>query len=222
MKKLLALLLLSPLAFAELDMDEIKSVESTCNYYFDLTTDIKKCMDSFKTAMKLSEVYLPKGAEMKSPNELKSAGKNVVEIPYTATKKSKVDTCASDDYDCKRRVSEHHQAIWKTVLENESYALTSNKNEWFGFFADGRLMGYTYATDNNDDGEPFGFNMGGAWEMSSYGYSTVDRSFVELFAGKLQCTYMISKKGKLLWFEQKQRNYNNVCPSMLMTNTLTD
>ena len=31
MKKLLALLLLSPLAFAELDMDEIKSVENELN-----------------------------------------------------------------------------------------------------------------------------------------------------------------------------------------------
>jgi hypothetical protein len=217
MKKLLALLLLSPLAFAELDVGEIKSVESTCNYYFSSVTDIKKCKESFKTADSLSEVYLPKGAEMKTPNELKSAGKSVVETPYTAPKKLKVVTCKTNDYACKERVSKGYQEVWKDVLVNTSFELTSNKVEWFGFFEDGQLTGYTYSTDTDDKGEAFGFNMNGAWEMSSYSYSTIDYAYVDLFAGKLQCTYKVSKKGKLFWFEQKKANYNNVCPSMLMS-----
>ena len=80
------------------------------------------------------------------------------------------------------------------------------------------MYGYTYATNNTEDTGRF--NMSGAWEMSDYGYSGVDYAYMELFAGKLQCTYQISKKGKLFWFEQKKANYNNVCPSMLMKSTL--
>lgn len=222
MKKLLALLLLSPLAVAEetefFEVSDIASVESTCNYYFDSGIDITKCMDSFKTAKKLTEVYLPKDAEMKTPNDLKSKGKSVDATPLTTSNKVDIKPCKNDDYACRRRSSEAYQKLWKKELDGKYFELTSNKNEWFSFWKDGTMYGYTYATDSTKDTGRF--NMSGAWEMSDWGYSGVDYAYMELFAGKLQCTYQVSKKGKLFWFEQKEANYNNVCPSMLMKSTL--
>ena len=83
-------------------------------------------------------------------------------------------------------------------------------------YADGTLKGYTFATNNDDDGENFGFDMSGAWEISDYSYTTEDKGFIDLYAGKLQCTYEISKKGNLYWLEQRKANYSNICPDMLM------
>ncbi|MDC1443677.1 hypothetical protein N8448_03410 [Gammaproteobacteria bacterium] len=73
MKKLLALLLLSPLmSVANTPLNDFPSTESTCNYYWDLDSDIQDCINSFKTAKSIEEAYLPSNAdEMKSPNDIK-------------------------------------------------------------------------------------------------------------------------------------------------------
>jgi len=218
MKKLLAIILLIPLAYGNnyAEVKDVPSVESTCNYYWDLQSDVEECLQTFKTAKSLFEVWLPVGAEMKTPNELKNKGKPVLVAPKTSSSKVDIKSCKYDDYACRERSSKAYQKIWKKELDGQVFELTSNITEWFGFWEDGTLNGFTYSTDKNDDGESYGFNMLGAWQMSDFTYSTVDYAYVELFAGKLQCVYEVSKKGKLFWFEQKKVNYNNVCPSMLM------
>lgn len=158
MKKLLAIIFLIPLAYGNdyADVKDTPSVESTCNYYYDLQSDIKECLEAFKKANNFSEVGLPVGAEMKTPNDLKNKGKSVLKTPKTSTNKVNIKSCKNDDYKCKERNSKAYQKIWKEELDGKVFELTSNKNEWLGLWDDGTLSGYTYATNNSEDGEPFG------------------------------------------------------------------
>ena len=44
-------------------------VDYTCEYYWTYSSDVDKCKESFKTAKKFSDTYLPRGAEMKTEED---------------------------------------------------------------------------------------------------------------------------------------------------------
>ena len=134
-----------------------------------------------------------------------------------------LNPCAFNDAKCYEEMSKIYQKTWKKELSGNVYRLTSNKTEWFRFAEDGTLSGWINSTDSTDqtkDKEQLGYNMAGVWEISDYGYSTVNKGHIAIFSGKLQCNYSVSKKANLYWFEKQKANYSNICPSMLMEDPL--
>ena len=110
---------------------------------------------------------------------------------------------------CSQRNASKFKRWWTTQLEDTYFEQNTNKANWLGFKKEGETIGWMPLTG---DGER-GIEMNGAWEVT---YATADYVQVTLYAGQSECTFSVSQKGKLWWFEQTSANYSNICPSTLM------
>ena len=110
---------------------------------------------------------------------------------------------------CATRNQTKFKRWWTTQLEDTYFEQNTNKANWLGFKKEGETVGWMPLTG---DGER-GIEMNGAWEVT---YATADYVQVTLYAGQSECTFSVSQKGKLWWFEQTSANYSNICPSTLM------
>lgn len=233
MKKLfILLLLLSPFAFSKPN----NPIDATCYFYWDTQVDRDTCISSLKKAKNFEDGYLPPNAEMKTVAEYKkkigednSRVSDYFIMPPPSTPKTKqkttepkIDKPPNCDFykkndtqwsECIVKRNKAYQKIWKQELDDSAFYLTSNSNEFFHFMSNGILDGYTMSSTKDDDGNDWGFDMQGAWEIT-YGYENAVN--ISIYAGKLECKYSISKKGTLYWFEKREANYSNICADMLM------
>ena len=113
---------------------------------------------------------------------------------------------------CKGRNNQMFKDWWLPQITNSRFEQNTNEANWLYLGKDSVLLGWLPLTD----GEGTGINMEGAWEFN---YATVNLARITVYAGQSECTFDISKKGKLFWFKQTERNYNNICPSTLMKRT---
>ena len=134
-----------------------------------------------------------------------------VPVPYNITGFQRT-ILENDLIECRNRNSKTFQDWWLPQITNSNFQQNTNKANWLYFQEDSVLSGWLPLTD----GEGTGINMTGAWEIS---YSTANSATITLYAGQSECTFNISKKGKLFWFKQTERNYSNICPSTLMKRT---
>jgi hypothetical protein len=237
MKKLFILLLLSPFAFPEPNT----TIGATCYFYWDSQTDRDKCISSLMKAKNFEDGYLPRNAEMKTIAEYKKKERednrgvsdNFITPPPPKQKTKQKATepktvippsceimkqygTTAQWSECNEKRNKAYKKIWKRELDDSAFSLTSNSNEFFHFMSDGILDGYSMSSTKDEDGNDWGFDMQGAWEVT---YGNEDKGYVSIYAGKLECRYSISKKGKLYWFEKIEANYSNICADMLMKRT---
>ena len=218
MKKLLTLLLLSPLAFAE----QGNIIEANCRAFWGSSSkDIVKCINTWKNASQWGDVHVPVGAE---PNL--NINPEAMYLPpadmetYDASKKPRAEICPDwrangsnqGHYNCQERNNKKFKRWWKPQIVGSRFRQNTNPSNWLLFEAEGVLDGWLPLTD---DGER-GINMSGAWELN---YASENSVRFTLYAGQSECTFEISKKGKLYWFKQSTANYSNICPSTLMIRT---
>jgi hypothetical protein len=199
-------------------MDNI--IEANCEAFWGSSSkDIVKCINTWKNAKQWGEVHAPLGAE---PNSefTKPENKYIAESynqALDASKKPIAEICPEwTDYGdnagskgCATRNQTKFKRWWTTQLEDTHFEQNTNKANWLGFKKEGETIGWMPLTG---DGER-GIEMNGAWEVT---YATADYVQVTLYAGQSECTFSVSQKGKLWWFEQTSANYSNICPSTLM------
>lgn len=218
MKKLLTLLLLSPLAFAE----QGNIIEANCRAFWGSSSkDIVKCINTWKNASQWGDVHVPAGAE---PNL--NINPEAMYLPptdmetYDASKKPIAEICPEwSSYgdnagykSCSARNQTKFKRWWKPQIVGSRFKQNTNPSNWLLFEAEGVLDGWLPLTNDAE----LGIEMSGAWEIT---YATADYVQVTLYAGQSECTFSISKKGKLYWFKQSTANYSNICPSTLMIRT---
>ena len=113
---------------------------------------------------------------------------------------------------CETRNNKKFQKWWKPQIVGSSFRQNTNPSNWLSFEAEGVLDGWLPLTNDAQ----LGINMNGAWELN---YATENSARFTLYAGQSECTFEISKKGKLYWFKQSEANFSNICPSTLMIRT---
>jgi len=212
MKKLLFILLLSPLSFANIPASVFKSndvslIEKTCKAHWKFQVDINKCKDSWLLAKSPKDIYLPYSLE--GDKEKETIAKEPSEIAVLQTELNKMLELKTYNNGCRTVVC---ITAW---LEDYGFFLVGDNSSFLGFRKDNQLYGWTDSTTLNDKGESFGFNMEGAYEVNHY-RNEDDRFSITLYGGKNECTYGVTKKGKYYWFDRVTGNYSNICPSMLM------
>ena len=211
MKKLLLLLLLSPLGFTNIPASVFKTNETiigkTCIESWKYQSDIDKCVDSWLLAKSQKDIYLPENLE--GYKETQTITKKPSEFSALQNELNKMVELKTYSTGCRTNLC---ITAW---LEGYIFNLVGDNTSFLAFKRDNQLFGYTDSTTLNDKGESFGFNMIGAYEVGYY--SDKDDSFIlRLYSGKNECSYVVEKKGKYYWFDRTSSNYSNICPSMLM------
>ena len=110
---------------------------------------------------------------------------------------------------CKVRNNQMFKDWWLPQITNSKFEQNTNEANWLYIKEDSVLSGWLPLSDDGG----MGINMQGAWEFN---YATANFARITVYAGQSECTFDISKKGKLFWFKQTERNYSNICPSTLM------
>jgi len=211
MKKLLLLLLLSPLGFTNIPASVFKTNETfigkTCKESWKYQADINKCVDSWLLAKSQKDIYLPENLEGYKGTQ--TTTKKPSEFSALQNELNKMVELKTYSTGCRTKLC---ITAW---LVDYGFFLTSDNTQFLAFRKDNELNGYLDSTTKNDDGETFGFRMKGAYEVGFIDNKD-DRFDVTIYAWKNECTYRISKKAKYYWFDKIKANYSNICPSMLM------
>ena len=99
--------------------------------------------------------------------------------------------------------------INKTWIESSASDMTSAKHV-YRFFEDRSFFAVSEST--NGDG---GFVWNGAYEMRKNNYFSI-------YSDELECVYQVSKIGSFYRLENIKRNFTNICPDLLVKESLTD
>ena len=192
MKRLLTLLLVSPLAYAE-----IPTIDATCNFYWSYSGDIDKCIKSFKKAKSIEEAYLPQGAEMKSPDDLKKDIIKLSELQQKLKEKPKEQTADEVFRD---------NLVGKRLV-NSSHGFYGEAKSYLNFNKDGSFVARIegHGVDGVDT----------FWD-GAYVFNGQD---VTIYSDIYECRYTMRKVGKFFKFSilfSSNRNYGNICADLLM------
>lgn len=217
MKKLLTLLLLPPLTFAQME----NIIDAQCrDMWGSSSKDIVKCIETWKNSNQWSDVHVPEGAE---PNPDLPYNKVIKPIPIDSDlsfsiPQPKAEICPDWRADgnnflrnsCETRNSTKFKKWWRQEIVGYMFKQNNDSSNWLHIQKGGVLSGWLPITDDSERG----IDMNGAWELK---YADANIARFTFYAGQSQCTYAISKKGKLYWFAQSSANYSNICPSLLTT-----
>lgn len=111
---------------------------------------------------------------------------------------------------CNQLKNDKAVAWWSEQIYEHRFEQNTQQNNYLIFRRNGDLYGWLPLTDAEDRG----INMQGAWEFNGNGNSK-EKAFITVYAGQSKCTYTIMKKGSLYWLNNVEKNYSNICPSML-------